>query len=115
MSALLADVLTVTTTLPTREQALAIARAVVEARLAACAQVDAHPITSVYRWQESVCEEGEWRLVLKTRPTLEAELRARVVALHPYAVPQWICVTAQATPDYVAWVEEVTGRPGRTS
>ena len=100
--------LTITTTVPTREQALSMARTLVEARLVACAQVDASPLTAVYRWQGSLCEEGEWRLVLKTRPALEAALRERVASLHPYAVPQWVCVAAQASPGYAAWVDEAT-------
>jgi periplasmic divalent cation tolerance protein len=114
MSAL-PTVAAITTTLPTREQALAIARAVVEARLAACAQVDADPLTSVYRWQGAVCEEGEWRLVLKTRQALEPALRERVAGLHPYAVPQWVCQVANVSADYAAWVDAVTGPPGVTS
>lgn len=101
-------VLTITTTVPTREQALAMARSLVEARLVACAQVDASPITAVYRWRGSLCEEGEWRLVLKTRPALEAALRERVAALHPYAVPQWVGGVVQASPAYAAWVDEAT-------
>lgn len=75
--------LSIVTTLPGREQALAMARAAVEARLAACAQVDEAAITSVYRWQGDTCESAEWRLTFKTLPRCEPALRALVAGLRP--------------------------------
>ena len=56
--------LLVITTVATREQALALARDLVERRLAACAQITA--IDSVYRWQGAVEHDSEFRLLLKT-------------------------------------------------
>ena len=96
------------TTLPEREQALAIARAVVDAGLAACAQVDPGPITAIYRWEGRVCEDAEWRLVLKTRTELEPALRALVRRMHPYAVPQWLHGPVVGSDDYAAWVSAST-------
>ena len=52
-----------------RDEALAIARQLVENRLVACANVLAGT-TSVYHWQGEVCEEGEVSLILKTRDDL---------------------------------------------
>lgn len=98
------SLLSIVTTLPGREQALALARAAVEARLAACAQVDEAAITSVYRWQGDTCESAEWRLTFKTLPRCEPALRALVARLHPYEVPQWIAIKMIADHAYLAWV-----------
>lgn len=94
------------TTLPDRESADRLAAALVEEGLAACAQVDG-PLTSHYRWEGRACREQEWRLVLKTDPGREAALRARVHALHPHRVPQWLVLGASASEAYLAWL-----RPG---
>jgi periplasmic divalent cation tolerance protein len=99
----------VVTTVPRRELALALARAAVEHRLAACAQVDDRPITSVYRWDGALCEDTEWRLTFKTRADCEAALQALVQAQHPYAVPQWVVLPAQAEAAYGRWVWSETG------
>jgi periplasmic divalent cation tolerance protein len=97
-------VLSVTTTVPAREQGLALARVVLESRLAACAQVDEAGITSLYRWQGQLCEEHEFRVVFKTLPVCEARLQALVAAQHPYEVPQWVATQAMASDAYWRWV-----------
>ncbi len=56
----------VITTVETREDAERIAKAMVESRLAACAQV-AGPITSTYWWKGRIEDATEWQCLLKTR------------------------------------------------
>ncbi len=102
--------LLVVTTLGSRDEALALGRALVEARLAACAQVEA--IHSVYRWQGAVHDEPEWRLLLKTRagrwPMVEAAIRAR----HPYELPAIHAIaTTHAHAAYAAWVMDNADGP----
>lgn len=101
-------IVSVTTTVPAREQGLTLARAALAARLAACAQVEEQAITSVYRWEGQVCEEAEWCVTFKTTAAAEAGLRALVASEHPYAVPQWLVATVQASPAYAAWVQAET-------
>jgi periplasmic divalent cation tolerance protein len=98
------DALVVLVTAPTAEKAAEIARAVVEERLAACGNV-VPGLRSIYRWEGKVHDEGEALLVLKTaRDRLEA-LRARVVALHPYEVPEVIALPVEAGhAPYLAWI-----------
>jgi periplasmic divalent cation tolerance protein len=99
--------LLVITTVATREQALALARDLVERRLAACAQISA--IHSVYRWQGAVEEGGEFRLLLKTPAHGYAALEAAILAQHPYALPAIHAIaTAQAYAPYAEWVEAST-------
>lgn len=100
--------LLVVTTVATRADANALARSIVDERLAACAQIAA--IDSVYRWQGEVHAEAEFRIVFKTAagryPAIEAAIRAR----HPYTLPAIHAVAAShAEPAYAAWVALESG------
>lgn len=63
-----------------------IARAVVEERLAACANI-IDRMRSVYRWEDKVTEGEEAVLILKTTTEKVAALTERVKALHSYDLP----------------------------
>lgn len=94
------------TSCPDRASASRIARTLVEERLAAC--VNQLPgITSTYRWEDAVHADTEVLLLIKsTRARLDA-LRARVVELHPYAVPEFIAVEiTDGHAPYLAWVAQ---------
>ncbi|MGL4513149.1 MAG: divalent-cation tolerance protein CutA [Lacipirellulaceae bacterium] len=93
-------------TTPTRELAEAIATALVERRLAACAQV-AGPIRSLYRWQGKVESADEWLVTAKTGPDRWDALCAAVVSLHSYETPEVIATpVTHALPAYAAWVAD---------
>ncbi len=85
-----------------------IGRAVVEERLAACANI-IPGMRSLYWWDGAVQEAGEVVLIAKTRAERVAALTARVKALHSYDVP---CVVALpltgGNADYFAWIEAET-------
>ncbi len=96
---------TVTMSFGNAADAEAMAAALVEARLAACAQV--WPIRSVYRWQGAIEREEEHRLEAKTvaemLPALEAFVRER----HNYDVPEIIAhAVVFSNEDYARWVRE---------
>jgi periplasmic divalent cation tolerance protein len=96
-------ILIVTTTVGSMAQAQALAGRIIEARLAACVQID--PLAqSVYRWEGKVCGEPEVRLTLKTLPRAEAALQRLFTDHHPYDLPQFVCVAGSASPAYAAWV-----------
>ncbi len=102
------DALVVLVTTPTPERAAEIARAVVEERLAACGNVLAG-VRSVYRWEGKVQEDEEALLVLKTTRDRFEALRARVLALHPYQVPEVIALPVEAgSAPYLAWIAAET-------
>jgi len=106
------DALVVLVTAPTPERAAEIARALVEERLAACGNV-IPGVRSIYRWEEHVQEDGEALLLLKTTAARLEALRARVLELHPYEVPEVIAlrVVAGHAP-YLAWVAQATSERG---
>lgn len=93
-------------TFPEAESARTAARTLVEERLAACAQTQGSPITSVYRWQGELCEESEVLLLLKTSAGAWPRLRDRLGELHPYEVPQILACAAEGNEPYLRWLEE---------
>ena len=96
------DILTVTTTVGSREDAQKLARAIVQARLAACVQVE-EGLTSFYRWQGTDCEDAEVRLTLKTLPGCARALQALFREQHPYEVPQFLAMPMLASEGYYEW------------
>ena len=102
------ETLLVLTTLPGREAALKLARALVEKRLAACVNI-LSGCTSIYRWQDNVEQAEEVPLLIKTRAGRYAELEAAIRSLHPYELPEIIAVpVVQGLADYLGWVAEET-------
>ena len=99
----------VLTTLPADADAATLARALVEARVAACVNI-LPPMTSVYRWREGIEEETERQLVIKTTHARLADLWDRLRALHPYDVPEFVALpVVEGSEAYLRWVRESTG------
>jgi len=104
------DLILILTTMPDDDRADALARTLVDERLAACVNVHG-PMASTYRWKGIVEREAERQIVIKTtRGRLEA-LETRLRALHPYELPEFVVLNAQASETYGEWVGEET-RPG---
>ena len=77
------------------DKAEGIARPLVEERLAACANI-IPSVRSIYSWKGEICTDDEVLMVLKTRASLLETLRARVLELHPYEVPEVIALPITA-------------------
>lgn len=105
-------VVIVLTTFGAGDTALAVARALVEERLAACVNV-LPPMTSVYRWQGEVHQEAERQVVIKTTPDRVSALQQRLRELHPYELPEFLVLTPESGSEaYVEWVGASVGGPG---
>lgn len=99
-----ADVVQVLTVVDSRDAADALVRDAVEARLAACGQVDG-PLTSTYWWDGRVETATEWRATLKTTGARAAALEAFLVERHPYDTPEVLTTAVVGgDPDYLRWV-----------
>ena len=100
------QVLLVWSNAPDEETAMRIANALVEEKLAACV----HTLPqgrSVYRWEGKIHQSAEWTLMIKTRAVCYSALKARLVALHPYDVPEILaCPVERGSSDYLKWVVE---------
>lgn len=89
-------------------EALAIGRAMVEERLAACANV-LPGMRSLYWWEGKVVEDQECVLVLKSRADRFDELLQQVKALHSYSIPAVVALPiVRGNPDYLQWLREET-------
>jgi len=96
------------TTVPDEDKGREIARALVEARLAACVTVG--PASrSTYWWQGKVSEDKEYVLFIKTRRELFNKVEAALKAIHPYRVPELIALPVElGSQPYLDWLQSET-------
>jgi periplasmic divalent cation tolerance protein len=103
----LSDKLVVLVTCTSASQARRIARAVVEARLAACVNILPGAVTSIYRWKGKVESAKERLLLIKTSKKKLAKLQSAVDRLHSYDVPEFIALPiAAGSAAYLEWIGE---------
>ncbi|MBM3260741.1 MAG: divalent-cation tolerance protein CutA [Candidatus Sericytochromatia bacterium] len=81
-----------------------LARLLVSERLAACVQVSA-PVTSTYRWEGEIRADPEVQVWCKTDAAVADALMARILALHPYQVPEILLLPVEGGLEaYREWV-----------
>lgn len=98
----------VLTNLPNAAAAKAIARQLVEMRLAACVNM-LPQVQSIYQWNGAVEEANEITLLIKTTQGRYADLEASIKAAHPYDVPEIIAMPiVQGLPQYLDWIANET-------
>jgi periplasmic divalent cation tolerance protein len=94
------------------DQALAIARALVGERLAACVNI-VGPVRSIYRWRDSIEDDREYLLIIKTRALHYMKVETRVREMHTYEVPEVLALNAdRGSPPYIQWLLDSTRTPG---
>jgi periplasmic divalent cation tolerance protein len=104
----MSDAVIVLTTLPGDADAAPIARALVEARLAACVNL-LPPMQSIYRWQGAIEHETERQVLIKTSRARVEALWERLRALHPYEVPEFVVIPiVDGHQAYLNWIGETT-------
>jgi len=100
--------LQVQTATDSRAEAVEIAQAAVEARLAACAQV-AGPIASTYWWEDELERAEEWLVMLKLPASRYDDLAEFLAERHSYDDPEIIATPIVAgSQSYLAWLAEET-------
>ena len=100
----MSDLILILTTMPDDDRADALARTLVEERLAACVNVH-RPMMSTYRWRDAVEREAERQIVIKTARDRRAAVEARLRELHPYDLPEFVVLEASSTAAYAAWAQ----------
>jgi len=99
------DKILVLTTCAGLEEAEALARRVMEKRLAACVNLIT-AVRSIYHWRGQLEEGSETLLLIKSRRGLFEQLRAELERHHSYEVPE---VLALAVTDgsraYLDWLD----------
>lgn len=93
-------------TVPASE-ADALAAALVEARLAACVNINA--VRSCYIWEGRLNFDDEALLIIKTKKDQFESLRKKIVELHSYAVPEIIALpVVEGHQPYLDWLAKMT-------
>jgi len=99
----MAQLILILTTMPDDDRADTLARTLVEERLAACVNVHG-PMTSTYRWKGVVERDAERQLVIKTTADRRAAVEKRLRELHPYELPEFVVLDADASDAYASWL-----------
>jgi periplasmic divalent cation tolerance protein len=108
------DKLIVLVTCGTAKEAERIARALVEARLAACGNILQSPVRSVYRWKNKIESAREFLLLIKTSRRRFSKLQAAVKRLHSYEVPEIVALPIDTgSPSYLAWLADSVAARGK--
>jgi len=99
-------VIAVLTNLPDSDSAFNLARALVQLRLAACANVLA-PATSFYVWEGKAEQATEFPVLIKTSADRYGEVESAIRERHPYSLPEIISWPVdRGLPEYLRWVEQ---------
>lgn len=102
------DAVIVLSTFPAVDKAAEVARILVEERLCACVNL-VPQVRSIYRWQGQISDDQEVLTIAKTTRARSTELAARLVALHPYEVPEVIVLPIEPPAShapYLAWITD---------
>lgn len=96
-------------TAPSLEIGERIAKALLEQKLIACANL-IFPVRSFFTWQGEIKSDEEVMMILKTRADLLWDrLIPAIQAIHPYEVPEIIALPiVMGSQSYLDWIEMVT-------
>ena len=88
-------------------EARKIAEALVKKRLAACVNLVAAPVESVYRWKGKLDKSRERLLIIKTSKTRLRALEREVLRLHSYETPEFIALPiSSGSSKYLSWIAQ---------
>ena len=102
------EYLQVQTTTDSRAEAMELAKAAVEARLAACGQV-AGPVASTYWWNDELERAEEWFVFFKLPADRYDALAAFIAERHSYDEPEILATPFVAgSASFLAWIADET-------
>ncbi|MCS6812576.1 MAG: divalent-cation tolerance protein CutA [Cyanobacteria bacterium] len=90
-------------TASSQSEAETIAHRLLQGKLAACVTI--LPVQSIYIWQDSLHNDPEWQLIVKTDLDQFDALAATVKTVHSYDVPEIIALPVVAGfQPYLDWI-----------
>ena len=102
----MSNIIQVSTTFSEKEDALQLARYLLDKHLIACAQLSS-PFESLYCWKGKVEQEQEFKLTMKTTEALWEKMKAEIEAKHSYDVPEILAFPVlYANEKYKSWLLE---------
>ncbi len=103
------DKIVVLSACESEEEAVRVARHLVEKRVAACVSV-VPGARSIYHWKGAIEDTAEWLLVIKSRRDLFAALRTELGKMHSYEVPEMLALpVVEGSESYLAWLDRELG------
>ena len=97
----------VRSTFPNKEEAVAISKRLLEARLIACANIS-EGSTAIYHWEDMIQQEQEVILLAKTTKEKAHKTIAHIKAAHSYQVPSIVAWEASVCDEtFASWVRDV--------
>jgi periplasmic divalent cation tolerance protein len=101
----MSEKIVVLSTCGSEEEAVRIAKQLVELRVAACVNLIPR-IRSIYRWENKVEDAAEWMLIVKTSRDRFTALQNVIAAAHSYEVPELIALPiVDGSPAYLGWLD----------
>ena len=90
------------------DEAMKIARHLLEKKLIACANI--FPIRSMFLWEGKVEECNEFAIICKTKAEKFKEIKDEVRKVHSYEVP-CVCsfVVEEGLREFLNWIDETVG------
>ena len=102
------DFAVVLVTAPNMDLARRLAKAALEAKLAACANI-VPAVESHYWWKGKLESSDEVLLIFKTRQQLLPKLERAVREIHPYDTPEFVALPlTTGSRKYLAWLTDNT-------
>jgi len=94
-------------TVPNFEEGKAIAKVLVEDKLAACVNIIKH-IFSIYRWKGNIEEDDEHLLIIKTTEENSNLIIDKIKEIHSYELPECIGFKIEkGSVNYLNWIKSV--------
>ena len=104
------DFAVVMVTAPDMALARRLAKAGLEAKLTACANI-VPAVESHYWWEGKLESSDEVLVIFKTRQTLLPKLERAIREIHPYDTPEFVALPLTAgSQKYLAWIEDNTAK-----
>ncbi|UAA38343.1 divalent-cation tolerance protein CutA [Paraneptunicella aestuarii] len=102
----MSDFCVILCTCPNMSVARDIAYRAVKSQLAACVNI-VPGVVSVYMWEGTVQQDQECQVIVKTKKSVEKELRESMFELHSYDLPEWVVLDiSHASEDYADWIRK---------
>ena len=92
-------------TVPNTKIANKITNFLIEKKLVACVNI-IPKIKSVYWWENKICKSNELLLVMKSVKSNFNKIVKEIERIHPYEVPEIVCVDITANKNYLNWIKE---------